>query len=109
MDGRIAKVARLIATDRIGMRVSQLAHEVNLSGSHLSRLFREYTQMTPVRYRNRLRLEKAEGLLLNSFLSVKQIMAACGYNDRSYFSREFKKRYGVAPSLYRKEKPGAES
>jgi transcriptional regulator GlxA family with amidase domain len=104
MDRRIAKVARMIAMDGNMMRLPELAHEVNLSGSHLSRLFRENTHSSPIQYRNLLRLQKAEQLLKKSFLSVKQIMAACGYNDRSYFSREFKKQFGLAPSVYRKER-----
>lgn len=94
----------LIAEEGSSACVSHLADKVNLSRSHFSRLFRKCAQTTAVKYRNLLRLQKAETLLLNSWLSIKQVMAACGYNDRSYFSREFKKRFGVAPSLYRKQK-----
>ena len=84
------------------MPLPQVARKVNLSPSHLSRLFKKQVQASPVQYRNAFRMQRAKAMLEGSFLSVKQVMAACGFNDRSYFSREFKKRYGLAPSLYRK-------
>jgi transcriptional regulator GlxA family with amidase domain len=85
------------------MQLPEIARKVNLSPSHFSRLFKSEVRVTPVRYRNSLRLERACHMLETSFMSVKQVMAACGFNDRSYFSREFKKRFGVAPSTYRKK------
>lgn len=102
MDRRIMVATELLGTGDDQMHLPEIARKVNLSASHFSRLFKSQVRVTPVRYRNSLRLERARGLLEGSFMSVKQVMAACGYNDRSYFSREFKKQFGVAPSMYRK-------
>jgi transcriptional regulator GlxA family with amidase domain len=46
--------------------------------------------------------EKARHLLATSFLNIKQIMAAVGYNSKGHFVRHFRKSFGLAPSKYRK-------
>jgi transcriptional regulator GlxA family with amidase domain len=48
-----------------------------------------------------LRLDHARHLLQTSFLTVKEVMAATGWNDPSHFSREFKRRHGQAPRALR--------
>lgn len=46
-------------------------------------------------------MERARYLLETSFLSVKEITHNVGLNDESHFVRDFKKVYGVPPTLYR--------
>jgi transcriptional regulator GlxA family with amidase domain len=48
-----------------------------------------------------LRLDHARHLLQTSFLTVKQVMAATGWNDPSHFSRGFKRRHGYTPRAQR--------
>jgi AraC family transcriptional regulator of arabinose operon len=81
----------------------QLARAVNLSPAHLTRLFRQETGRSPVRYGRELRLDHARRLLQTSFLTVKQIMAASGWNDPSHFCREFKRRHGDNPRTVRRD------
>jgi transcriptional regulator GlxA family with amidase domain len=83
------------------MSLSDLARSVNLSASHLGYLFRADTGMSPGQYLMNLRMEKARDLLAGSLLSVKQIRAEVGSNDKSNFARSFKRTYGVSPSEYR--------
>jgi AraC-like DNA-binding protein len=47
-------------------------------------------------------MEKAGKLLTTSFLSIKQVMAEAGYNNKSNFVRRFKRYFDLAPSDYRK-------
>jgi transcriptional regulator GlxA family with amidase domain len=82
--------------------MTELAEVVNLSTSHLSRLFKSETGVPPGEYLSRLRMEKARHLLATSFLSIKQIMATVGYNSKGHFVRHFRKAFGLAPSKYRK-------
>ena len=82
--------------------MAELAEAVNLSTSHLSRLFKSDTGLPPGEYLSRLRMEKARHLLATSFLSIKQIMATVGYDSKSHFVRHFRKSFGLAPSKYRK-------
>jgi AraC-like DNA-binding protein len=47
-----------------------------------------------------LRLKKAAQLLQSTEMTVYEIAYNVGYNDRKYFSREFKKQFGKTPSEY---------
>lgn len=82
--------------------LAELATAVNLSRSHLVHSFKAETGIPPNEYLIRLRMEKASELLATSFLSIKQVMVAVGYNSKSTFSDHFKRRFGVPPSEYRK-------
>jgi transcriptional regulator GlxA family with amidase domain len=81
--------------------LAELSKVVGMSSSHLGHLFKIETGLAPGQYLMRLRVRKARGLLMESTLSVKQIMFAVGFNDKSDFVRSFKKAYGLSPSDYR--------
>lgn len=103
MDPRITLVISIIEKQFARELDSEsLGRSVNLSASRLRHLFRAETGLTPRRYLKRLRFEAAGQLLLTTFLSVKQITNRVGINDDSYFSREFRKIYGMAPGKFRK-------
>lgn len=53
-------------------------------------------------YVQKLRLERASQLLMNSDRSIKDIYEACGYNTLSAFHKAFKKAYGITPGEYHK-------
>lgn len=80
-----------------------MAAMVDLSPVHLQKLFKRVTGKSPILYLNDLRLEKARELLETSFLQVKQIGRYSGLTDGSHFARTFKKKFGCAPSEYRKK------
>ena len=72
-----------------------------MSKFHFLRVFRSVTGISPVEYRNRIRIEHAKELLLESALSVSEIGTAVGYASPSYFSDAFKKAVGMSPGRYR--------
>ena len=72
-----------------------------MSKFHFLRVFRSVTGISPVEYRNRIRIEHAKELLLESALSVSEIGTAVGYASSSYFSDAFKKAVGMSPGRYR--------
>jgi transcriptional regulator GlxA family with amidase domain len=84
--------------------IDEIAGAVNLSSSHFRHLFQRHLGITPARYHKLLRLQKAQDLLQESFLTVKQVMAAVGWRDESHFSRDFKRAYGRSPSKERQVK-----
>jgi transcriptional regulator GlxA family with amidase domain len=97
-DARVTRAIELMDTHRTApLSVAELAHEVNLSPSYLRRLFLAHTGRTPARYDKDCRLDRAHELITSTFLTVKEVMAAVGWNDPSHFGREFKRRFGVAP------------
>lgn len=73
-----------------------------ISASGLRRAFSKYFGISPGQYLIALRMNRALELLKENTHSVKEIAFACGFTDEKYFSRAFKKRYGVPPSHFRK-------
>ncbi len=69
------------------IKLTELAGAVNLSPRYFSQLFKIETGIAPGEYLIRLRIEKAAELLTTTFLSVKQVMAGVGYDNKSNFGR----------------------
>lgn len=84
------------------IRLTELAGVAKLSPSRLSHLFKTEMGISPGKYLRRIRIQKASGLLATSRLSVKEIMAMSGYENKSHFVRQFRKAFDVTPSEYRK-------
>lgn len=86
-----------------------LSATVNLNRSYLCRLFKRETGESLFQYLARLRLEKATSLLAQDRLPVREVAARVGIDDPFYFTRMFKKQYGVAPSEYVSQMKATES
>ncbi len=82
--------------------VKTAADACGFSESHFMKLFRELTGMSFNAYLINYRLELAARQLSESDLKVINIMENCGFRNQSYFSRAFRKKYGKAPSEYRR-------
>lgn len=74
-----------------------LAQTVNVSSSHLRRLFKQATGMAPHQYLIHLRVNRAKELLLTRGFSVDEVAAEVGFADRSHLHRHFKRVFGVTP------------
>lgn len=97
-DRRIAEALSAVQKDLARQwTTSQMAHLVNLSPSRFEHLFVEVTGVSPRRYVLDLRLKEAHRLLSQTFLSVKEVAQTVGFQDRSYFNRVFKSRFGYPP------------
>ena len=73
------------------------------SYDYLRRLFQKEMGVTPHQYLQDLRLQAAAELLSSQAVfkgSVTEIARMCGFREPLYFSRVFKKKYGLSPSLY---------
>lgn len=102
-DPRIRNALRLIHSDfkDHDLTVAHLARKLRLSPSRLRQLFAAELGTTPKSYIREVRLVRARTLLEHSVLSIKEIMAAVGFNDPSHFSKDYKRRFGTMPSKYR--------
>lgn len=83
------------------LTLEDIAAKSNISVRHLNRIFRSYFQTTPITFLLRLRLERACMLLKRTQLSILEIAYECGFNDSTYFTRQFTKVYGLSPKAYR--------
>lgn len=81
---------------------SQVADACNINVRYMSRLFKQYQNITPWEHIMRLKLNKSATLLLTSDLPIKTIARSIGFQDQYHFSRNFKKFYGYSPQKYRK-------
>lgn len=77
------------------------AGELGVSDSHLRRIFRQDTGMSPTEYQQSIRINEAKFLLEQGRMSVQEVARSVGIEDQYYFSRLFKARTGIAPSLWR--------
>ena len=68
-----------------------------MSEAHFRRLFREYTGLSPVDYRNDLRLKNARAMLQSGEYNVSTASEASGFSNLSFFIRLYKKKYGHTP------------
>jgi transcriptional regulator GlxA family with amidase domain len=104
MESRIHRIIRLMTEElHREVPITELAKSVNLSASRFRHLFRDSTGLSPTQYLKVYRLQKAQELLESTFLSVKEVMLRVGFTDKSHFSREFKKLYGLSPINYRSQ------
>jgi transcriptional regulator GlxA family with amidase domain len=83
--------------------IDKLASQLNMSGRHLSRLFKDHTGQTIQAYRDRVRLEYGEQLLMHSEKSVKEIAIACGFENSRQFIRLWKRYKGNTPGRFRQQ------
>ena len=84
--------------------LEELAVLADRSAAHVCRAFATATGLPPHRWLLARRIERARDLLSNSDLPVAEIAAAVGYDDPSYFARLFKRRTGVTPQAWRRER-----
>lgn len=82
--------------------LDELSRAFNISRFHLSRLFKRVYGVTPIRYNQMLRIEKARELIQYGNLSLTDISDALGFSSINAFSRAFRNMEGVPPSFYRK-------
>jgi AraC-like DNA-binding protein len=84
--------------------LKQVAEVGCVSERECIRSFKTVVGSTPMRYLQRIRLEKAARLLTCSNISVKEICDNTGFSDLSYFSKLFKRYMRNTPSTYRRVK-----
>ena len=84
------------------LTMQEMAEEVNLSTSHLSKIFKNKTGTSPMDYFIGLKMQEAIRLLSNKSMRVNEVAFTLGYTDPFYFSRIFKKQIGSTPMSFLK-------
>jgi AraC-like DNA-binding protein len=79
------------------LRVETLARELGMSVSSLQHHFKAVTEMSPLQFQKRLRLQEARRLMLSEDLDAASAAYRVGYQDASHFNREYKSLFGVPP------------
>lgn len=80
--------------------LADIAQAADISRSEAGRCFHTYMGATPIDVLIQYRLQMAHQLLTEKTQTLQQISDACGFNSPNYFSRQFKKKYGLSPSQF---------
>ena len=81
---------------------AQLAEQGGMSVNSLIRQFQRHLGMSPQQYLQRERIKRACRLLEFTSKTIEQVAEECGFCDRHYFSRIFRKQRGIGPAGFRK-------
>ncbi len=99
----VAQAERLLAEGVEGApAMPDIARRLGMAYSHFRREFRRQTGLSPQRYYNQVRLERARRLLGAGDLPLKAIAEQLGYSSAYHFSWAFKRHFGVAPGHWRR-------
>jgi AraC-like DNA-binding protein len=99
----VAKAKYLMESNVYGdIDLSSISGQLGISTSRLNEIFKTYTSMTPYQYYIHIKIHKAESLLEQEDLPVKEVAYKMGFEDQYYFSRLFKSKTGVSPSDWKK-------
>ena len=82
---------------------AQLAEAAGICIRECQRSFANILHMSPTQYLNRRRITAAAELLLSTDLPVSEIGLCCGFDNPSYFAKQFKRITGMTPKTYRKK------
>ncbi|HAV1627155.1 TPA: helix-turn-helix domain-containing protein [Enterobacter hormaechei subsp. steigerwaltii] len=80
------------------LNIDGLCQMFAISRRTLQRGFTEYTGISPQQYLSLLKLLQAKYCLQFSQMTVSEVSAHCGFTDISYFSRLFRKQFGISPN-----------
>ena len=79
------------------LKIEDIARELGMSVSGFHHHFKSVTAMSPLQFQKQIRLQEAHRLMLGEELDVASASFRVGYEDPSYFSREYKKLFGAPP------------
>jgi len=100
----VQKTVAYIESDLTGdLSLRALSAMQNVSASYFSTLFRKETGKTVTEYVTDVRMDNAARLLHATHLQVQTVAQHCGMSDVNYFSKVFKRHFGVSPKQFREE------
>jgi len=102
-ENSLSRAMQFIAANLSGdLDVDALARVAGLSRAHFSRSFAAMSGLPPAQYVLQERMRRAAKLLLaNREVPVKEIAALSGVSDHNYFTKVFRRTYGITPSEFR--------
>src|SRR5574344_11413 len=103
-DKRIARALWLIEKDiQSPPSLDDIASEISLCKSYFIRLFHDETGMSPNEYITKKKILRAQILLVNKDLSIKEVASFLGYSTTTYFCRVFNKIVGMSPKKFKEQ------
>ncbi|RLD77463.1 MAG: hypothetical protein DRJ10_11895, partial [Bacteroidetes bacterium] len=103
MNGQFLKEAFALVEENLlndDWSIIQFSSSMNMSRSQLFRKIKALTKMSVSEFIMTFRLKKAAGLLENNTGTISEIAFKVGFNNASYFTKCFQKKYDVTPRSY---------
>ncbi|CAM1333436.1 helix-turn-helix domain-containing protein [Tenacibaculum aestuariivivum] len=95
------RIVKNVAED---YNVENISEEMGIPQAKLQEGFKLLFSRTVIEYIRHVRLEEARDLINNTDYNISQIVYSIGFSSRSYFSKIFKRKYGISPSEFLKNK-----
>jgi two-component system response regulator YesN len=86
--------------DNPDLKIDNIVNQFNFNYHYLCKLFKQQTKSTIGEYILQVRMRKAKELIFADYTCVETISIKVGYSDANYFSKRFKKYYGISPHKY---------
>jgi len=86
------------------IKLSDICEDIGMSPSQFSKKFSEEIGESPMKYFENLRLMRASRMLSDTEKKIIEVAQECGFRSQSYFSRQFKFKFGMTPKKYRFKK-----
>lgn len=86
------------------LNLKTVSQKFNYSYKYVSNAFIGLTRIPFSAYLSSLRLNHARQLLKNGINNIQEAAYSSGFSDAQYFSKAFKKKYGLSPTEYRKSR-----
>jgi AraC family transcriptional regulator len=84
------------------INLESMGREAGVSRFHFARMFRESMGVSPYRWVQMQRIERARELLRDGTMSLAEIAVVCGFSNQSHFGRVFRDFMGTAPAAWRR-------
>lgn len=84
--------------------LSRIVEEYHFTAAYLNRIFKADTGMTIQKYITDVKLGKAYEMIAGTGMSISEVSEKTGYQDDSFFIKQFRKKYGKTPLQLRREK-----
>lgn len=81
--------------------IAEVAARFKMSLRSFNRRFRAATDLAPLQYLQRTRMQLASELLRGTNLSIQEVAFRAGYQDSNHFAQLFRAHFGITPSQYR--------
>jgi AraC-like DNA-binding protein len=99
---RLAKLIGLLEKDYAkDWNLEKIARMSGMSKNNLLRVFKDATGQSPIDFLLNLRLQNAAAMLLDSDCNITETAQNSGFHDSNYFTRQFKRKFGISPLRYR--------
>lgn len=100
-EGDTRRISRIVKKLRENidqpLSIEGAARELGMSVSGFHNHFKSVTAMSPLQFQKQMRLQEARRLMLTENMDVAGAGFRVGYDDPSYFGREYKKLFGIPP------------